>query len=155
MGDGIGCGEFKLSKMDSASFYHAEGDSQRGKAVITLTTLTHDPPKKLLRVHFGHSDMSPGTHVQSQPLTELLGSHTHRLFVAALDRVLGAEGNGKCHSQRPQIRNLPCPRSRRKRDSLPGLRGGSVKSHPAPPMSHPNAIRPGTEIKARDPAKLY
>lgn len=49
-----------------------------------------------------------GRHPDS-PVHKAAWSPTHRLFLAALGRLLGAEGNKKSQSWRPQIKNLPCP----------------------------------------------
>lgn len=91
---------------------------QGEKAVITLTTLTHDPPVTVLRVQlrpFGHILM--GRH-PDPPTHKAAWSPTQRLFLATQGRLLGAE-NRKSENQRPQIRNPPHPEPKRRRGIIP------------------------------------
>lgn len=73
-----------------------------------------------------------GRHPDS-PVHKAAWSPTHRLFLAALGRLLGAEGNKKSQSWRPQIKNLPSPGhvylDSKKRAKSPWLR---VTAHSSP-----------------------
>lgn len=109
------------------------------ETAMTLTTLAHDPPGKLLRVQLRPLEHSlTGTHPEAAA-HQAAWSPPNRLFLAALDRVLEAERNRKSQSKRPQISNLSYERPKRKRGSLPGFRGEPrllYPHHPTPTQHH-------------------
>lgn len=77
-----------------------------------------------------------GTHPDS-PVHKAAWSPTHRLFLAALGRLIGAEGNKKSQGWRPQIKNLPCP-------GQVYLDSKERAANVSLPTPHPNTTHPST-----------